>query len=302
LPEPQPLVFTVILNWNGIADTRECLESLQRTDYSNNRIILVDNGSEGGEAAALRAEFGGAVHLIESPTNLGFAGGANLGIRHGLAQGADYVLLLNNDTTVDPGFLSALVEAAQSQPDAAALCAKAYYYAEPDVLYSTGGSVNLWTATAKQTGNGQRDHGQFDRAALRDYADGVCMLIPRRALESVGLLDEDYFLYWEETDWCVRAREEGLRCYYVPEAKIWHKAARVQSPTNQYNFLFRRNALMFVRKRGTPLHVVTALLTHIFFYGPRYFLTHPTKIARAPAELKALFWRASNQQPRRPLL
>jgi GT2 family glycosyltransferase len=302
LPEPQPLVFSVILNWNGIADTRECIQSLQQAQYPNNRIILVDNGSEGGEAAALRAEFGGSVHLIESETNLGFAGGANLGIRHALAQGADYVLLLNNDTTVDLGFLTALVEAAQSRPDAAALCAKAYYYAEPDVIYSTGGSVNLWTATAKQIGNGQRDRGQFDRAAMRDYSDGVCMLIPRLALETVGLLDEDYFSYWEETDWCTRARQKGLRCYYVPDAKIWHKAARVQSPSNQYNFLFRRNALMFVRKRGTPLHVLTALLTHIFFYGPRYFLTHPTKIARAPAELKALFWHASNQQPRRPLL
>jgi GT2 family glycosyltransferase len=302
LPEPQPLVFTVILNWNGIADTRECLESLQRTDYHNNRVVLVDNGSEGGEAAALRAEFGGSIHLIENETNLGFAGGANLGIRHALAHGADYVLLLNNDTTVDPGFLTALVEAAQSRPHAAALCAKAYYYAEPDVLYSTGGRVNLWTATAKQTGKGQRDRGQFDRIAARDYADGVCMLIPVHALESVGLLDEDYFSYWEETDWCVRAREKGLRCYYAPSAKIWHKAARVQSPTNEYNFLFRRNALMFVRKRGTPLHVLTALLIHIFFYGPRFFLTHPTKIARAPAELKALFWHASNQQPRGPLL
>jgi len=302
LPGPQPLVSTVILNWNGIADTRECLQSLQRIDYANNQIVIVDNGSDGGEAAALRDEFGGEVHLIESETNLGFAGGANLGVRHALADGADYVLLLNNDTTVDPGFLTALVQAAQSRQDAAALCARAYYYAEPDVVYSTGGSVSLWTATAKQVGRGQRDRGQFEQVATRDYADGVCMLIPRQALESIGLLDEDYFSYWEETDWCVRAREKGLRCYYVPGAKIWHKAARVQSPTNEYNFLFRRNALMFVRKRGTPLHVATALLTHIFFYGPRYFLTHPTKIARAPAELKALLWHASNQQPRRPLL
>jgi GT2 family glycosyltransferase len=302
LPEPQPLVFTVILNWNGIADTRECLQSLQRIDYPNNRIIVVDNGSDGGDAAALREELGGSVHLIDNETNLGFAGGVNLGIRHALAQGADYVLLLNNDTTVDAGFMTALVGAAQSRPDAAALCSKAYYYAERDVINSTGGSVNLWTATAKQIGRGQRDRGQFERIARRDYADGVCMLIARRALETVGLLDEDYFSYWEETDWCIRARDRGLRCYYVPGAKIWHKAARVQSPTNEYNFLFRRNALIFVRKRGTPLQVLTAVLTHIFFYGPRYFLTHPTKIARAPAELKALFWRASNQQPKRPLL
>jgi GT2 family glycosyltransferase len=127
-------------------------------------------------------------------------------------------------------------------------------------------------------------------------------LIPRRALDIVGFLDEDYFAYWEETDWCARARAEGLRCYYIPDARIWHKAARVQSPTNQYYFLYRRNALMFVRKRGTPVHRVVAVLVHIFIYGPRYFLTHPGKIGRLPAELKALRHQTSNQQPRRPFL
>jgi len=296
------LVSIVILNWNSLEDTRECLQSLQHLTYSNRRILVVDNGSDGPEAAALRDEFHDSVNLIESRTNLGFAGGANLGICSALHEGADYVLLLNNDTTVDPMFLTALVEAAESRPDGAAFCPKTYFYAQPEMIYSTGGSVSVWTATAKQIGRGQRESGQFDRVATRDYADGVCMLIPRRALEVVGLLDEDYFAYWEETDWCTRARAKGFRCYYIPDARIWHKAARVQSPTNQYYFLYRRNALMFVRKRGTPLHLVVALLMHVFVYGPRYFLTHPGKIGRAPAELKALLRQTSNQQPRRPFL
>jgi GT2 family glycosyltransferase len=302
LPPSQPLVFTVILNWNSIADTRECLSSLQKADYENNRIVVVDNGSEEAEGAALNAEFGDRIHLIESPGNLGFAGGANIGIRHALKQGADYVLLLNNDTTVEPGFLSALVRGMAAREDAAAVCPKAYYYDAPEVIYSAGGSVNRWLGTARQVGNGQIDRGQFDEIAERGYADGVCILMSRQAIESVGLLDEDYFAYWEETDWCARARENGLRCYYVPDARIWHKAARVQSPTNQYRFIFRRNALMFVRKRGTALHLITAVLAQLFFFGPRYFLTHPGKIARAPAELRALFWHASNQHTRRPLL
>ena len=298
----EPLVSIVILNWNGLEDTRECLQSLRRLTYSNRRVVVVDNGSGEHEAAAIREEFHREVDLIESNTNVGFAAGANLGIRRALEGKSDYVLLLNNDTTVDPGFLTALVEAAESREDGAAFCPKTYFYADPEVIYSTGGGVSIWTATAKQVGRGKRDSGQFDRVATRDYADGVCMLIPRRALEMVGLLDEDYFAYWEETDWCTRARSKGLRCYYIPDAKIWHKAARVQSPSNKYYFLYRRNALMFVRKRGAPVHRAVALLVHIFFYGPRYFLTHPDKIGRAPAELKALFARASNQQPRRPFL
>jgi hypothetical protein len=302
LPGAQPQVFTVILNWNGLADTRECLESLRRIDYPNYRTIVVDNGSEDAEATALRSEFGDSIELIESPANLGFAGGMNLGIRQALERGADYVLLLNNDTTVDPGFLSELVSAVDALDDAAAACPKAYYYDEPEIIYSTGGSVNLWTGTARQVGNGQKDSGQYDEVAERGYADGVCMLIPRRAIEAVGLLDDDYFAYWEETDWCARARKMGMRCYYVPGARIWHKAARVQAPTNKYRFLFRRNALMFVRKRGTRLQFLTAVLAQVFFYGPRYLITHPSKIARAPAELRALLWHASNRQTRRPLL
>ena len=300
--DAQPLVSIIILNWNGLEDTRECLQSLEHVAFSNKRIIVVDNGSEGSEAAALRDEFRDSVAVIESKTNLGFAAGANLGIRHALEYAPDYVLLLNNDTKADPAFLSALVEAAQSRKDGAAFCPKTYFYADPAIIYSTGGSVSIWTATAKQIGRGERDHGQFDRVATRDYADGVCMLISRRALETVGLLDEDYFAYWEETDWCTRARSNGLRCYYIPEAKVWHKAARTQSPTNRYYFLYRRNALMFVRKRGTRFHRLVALLVHVFYYGPRYFLTHPGKIGRAPAELKALLLHTSNQQPRRPFL
>jgi GT2 family glycosyltransferase len=302
LPKSAPLVFTVVLNWNGLADTRECLASLKQIDYPNNRIVVIDNGSESNEAETLRREFGDAIHLIANETNLGFAGGANVGMKFALEAGAEYVLLLNNDTVVDPAFLSALVEVAGNRRDVAALCPRSNYFDQRDVIYSTGGRVNLWTGTARQIGRDEPDDGRYSRIARRDYADGVCMLIPRTALEAVGLLDEDYFAYWEETDWCVRARDKGLRCYYVPNARIWHKAARVQSPTNRYYFLFRRNALMFVRKRGTPLHLVTAVLAQLLFYGPRYFLTHPGKIARAPAELKALLWHASNQQPRRPLL
>jgi len=298
----EPLVSIVILNWNSLEDTRECLHSLRAVTYPNRRTIVVDNGSEGREAAALRDEFQDSIHVIESEANIGFAAGANLGIRYALNDGAQFVLLLNNDTTLDPAFLAALVQASASRNDGAAFCPRAYFYANPEIIYSTGGSVSIWTATAKQIGRGQLDRGQFDRVATRDYADGVCMLIPRRALDIVGFLDEDYFAYWEETDWCARARAEGLRCYYIPDARIWHKAARVQSPTNQYYFLYRRNALMFVRKRGTPVHRIVAVLVHIFIYGPRYFLTHPGKIGRLPAELKALRHQTSNQQPRRPFL
>lgn len=295
LMKSSPSVAIVVLNWNGLADTRECLQSLQAVDYPNKRVIVIDNGSANDEATTMEGEFPGFTEVVRLPENRGFAGGANAGIRHALDAEAEYVLLLNNDTIVDPSFLTNLVSAARELPDVAALCPKTYFYERPGVIYSTGGSVNLWRGVARQMGREQDDTGTYDDVAERDYADGVCMLMPASAIRSVGLLDEEYFAYWEETDWCVRAREKGLRSYYVPSARIWHKAARSQAPDAPFHYLYRRNALLFVRKRGSGLQKITALAMHLFVYGPMYFLRHPTHLGRAASELKALFWHARNQ-------
>jgi GT2 family glycosyltransferase len=297
-----PRVSVVLLNWNGISDTRECLESLRHINYANFGVVLVDNGSERDEASELNEAFGSFIDLVRLPENAGFAGGANAGMRKALEGRPDYVLLLNNDTIVEPDFLTALVKAAREIPDLAAACPKSLFYSDPRMIYSTGGSVSIWRGSARQVGRGEKDHGQYDEIARRGYADGVCMLIPRQALEAVGFLDEQYFAYWEETDWCVRAREQGLQCYFIPQARIWHKANRSRSPDARFHYLYRRNALLFVRKRGKAPQLATALGMHLFVYGPAYFLRHPTRIARAAAEFKALFWHARNQPNERPLV
>lgn len=285
-----PKVAVVILNWNGLADTSECLESLRAIAYPNYETIVMDNGSSGDDARVLQERFSDFVHLIASPENLGFAGGCNLAMREALAKGADYVLLLNNDVTVDPRFLDELVGAAQGLPDAAALCPKIYFHDRSTVICSTGGRVNPWAGTARQVGRDEGDRGQYDQVAVRDYADGACMLIGRSALERVGLLDEEYFAYWEETDWCARAAEAGYECYYVPAARVWHKAARAQAPDADYYYLYRRNALLFLRKRKSPLHLLSAVLLYLFVFGPFYLIRHPGAIRRLPAEARALFW------------
>lgn len=297
-----PSVTTIVLNWNGLADTRECLNSLRAAEYEGNRILLVDNGSKDDEASILEREYGDMVEVIRLPENRGFAGGMNVGIKRALELTPDYILLLNNDVIVEPSFLAKLVEQAKRLPKLAAANPKTYFYNEPRKLYSTGGKVSIWRGVANQVGRGEEDRGQFDRVARRDYADGMCMLIPRTALEKVGLFDEQYFAYWEETDWCWRAREAGLRCYYVPQSRIWHKAQRSRTPNVRFHYLYRRNALLFVRKRGTPLQFATALAMNVFVYGPAYFLKHPKQITRAGAELRALFWHARNQPRERPLV
>src|SRR3970040_1765796 len=200
-----PKLAVVTLNWNCLADASECLDCLGAVTYPNFQTIVVDNGSSGDEARALQERFGDCARVIASPENLGFAGGCNLAIRQAAAEEPDYVLLLNNDVTVDRRFLDELVRAAEGLPDAAALCPKIYFHDRPTVICSTGGRLNPWAGAARQVGRGEEDRGQYEQVAERDYADGACMLIKREALERVGLLDEEYFGYWEETAWCARA-------------------------------------------------------------------------------------------------
>jgi GT2 family glycosyltransferase len=285
-----PKVAIIVLNLDGLADTSECLQSLRATAYPNYQTIVMDNGSPGPDAKVLQKRFGNSIRLIASEENLGFAGGCNLAIREALAGEGDYVLLLNNDVTVEGRFLDEMVQAAEELRDAAALCPKIYFHDRPTVICSTGGRVNPWTGTARQVGRGERDRGQYDQVAVRDYADGACMLIRRPALERVGLLDEEYFAYWEETDWCARAAEAGYKCYYVPAARVWHKSARSQAPDSDYYYLFRRNALLFLRKRKSRLHLLSAMALYLFVFGPFYLMRHPGAIRRLPAEARAFFW------------
>ncbi len=285
-----PKVSVIIINWNGLTDTAECLESLRGVAYPNHETIVVDNGSFGDDVRILQERFGDHVKLIASGENLGFAGGCNLAIREALAGGADYMLLLNNDVTVDPKFLNEMVRIAEELPEAAALCPKIYFHDRPAVICSTGGRVNAWAGTAQQVGRGEEDRGQYEQVALRDYAEGAAMLIRRQALERVGLLDEEYFAYWEETDWCARAAEAGYKCYYVPSARVWHKTARSQDPDAEYHYLFRRNAFLFLRKRKSPLHLLSALALYVFVSGPFYLMRHPGAIRRLPREARAFFW------------
>ena len=288
--KPSLKVTVIVINWNGLADTSECLESLKSIKYPNRGTIVIDNGSSGDDAQLLQERFGDSIRLIVSSANLGFAGGANLAIREALAGDADYVLLLNNDVTLDPEFLDELVGAAERLPRAAAVCPKIYFHDESTVICSTGGRVNPWAGTARQVGRGEEDHGQYEEVAERDYADGACMLIRRDVLERVGLLDEEYFAYWEETDWCARAAEAGYKCYYVPAARVWHKTARSLTPDAEYYYLFRRNALLFLRKRKSPLHLLSAVTLYLFVFGPFYLIRHPGAVRRLPGEARALFW------------
>ena len=220
-----PTVFVVVLNWNGRDDTLACLESVDKITHPDFRVIVVDNGSADDSVDAIRATFP-EVELIETGANLGFSGGNNVGIKRAPQLGADYVLLLNNDTVVDPGLLDAFVAAARCFPDAGVFSAKIYFHAEPNRIWYAGARWSARATRFEQVGEGVLDDGiSFSTICETDYACGCAFFVPAARLREIGLLDDNFFLYFEETDWCYRAREAGYPSIFVPEAKLWHKVS-----------------------------------------------------------------------------
>ncbi len=222
-----PLVSIVVLNWNGVDDTIVCLDSLAALTYPNFNVVVVDNGSTDDSLPRLRpytARY--PLTLIETGANLGFSGGNNVGIKRALARGADYVLLLNNDTVVDPSLLDAFVATAKRFPVAGVFSAKIYFHAEPSRIWYAGACWNDEKVRFEQVGEGELDDGQrFATVCETDYACGCAFFVPATRLRELGLLDDDFFLYFEETDWCYRARKAGYPSIFVPEAKLWHKVS-----------------------------------------------------------------------------
>lgn len=217
-------IAVIVLNWNGLADSRECLNSLLAAPNRDVRFYVVDNASSDGSVEALRQEFGDRIALIENSENLLYAGGNNAGIRRALDDGCTHLLLLNNDTIVDARLLDELSAAAERWGDAI-LCPKIYFADPPDMLWYAGGSLDLSRATFLHRGHGQSDRGQFDVEEPTGWVTGCALFASRRVFENVGLLDESLGLYNEDVDFCLRAARLGFPMVYVPRGRIWHKVS-----------------------------------------------------------------------------
>jgi GT2 family glycosyltransferase len=226
----QPRVTCVLVNWNGWKDTLECLEALQSSNYKNLSVIVVDNGSTDDSIRRLRHEWPDLV-ILETRKNLGFAGGNNVGIRHALLLGTEYLWLLNNDTEPSQTALSALITKALTNSKIGAVASICYYAQEPSTVQVWAGArVNLWIGYAHNSIVPRTD----------DWFDslyGASLLISSAALEQIGLLDEGFFHYWEETEFCLRLRRSGWLLAAAPDSHILHK---VGASTGRNNVVLDR--------------------------------------------------------------
>jgi GT2 family glycosyltransferase len=249
-----PLVVVVVLTWNGRDDTLACLAALARSEHAPLRVVVVDNGSSDGTVDAVRAAHP-EVELLRSETNLGFAGGNNLGLERALSLGADHVLVLNNDVEISRGAIATLADAADRLPQAGAINPTILFAEPPDHVWFAGARFDPRRGyNGRQRGYGQPDDPAFTAPAETDRACGAALLVPRGVLEEIGGFDESLFLYSEDTDWSLRARAAGYRLYVVPDARVVHRVSAStggeSSPaTLYYGF---RNTLV-VSERHAPL-------------------------------------------------
>jgi GT2 family glycosyltransferase len=246
-----PLVHIIIVNWNGLKDTLECLESLERLEYPNFEVVLVDNGSTDGSPTLIKAKYPN-LFVIENRNNVGYGKANNLGIEYALRNGANYVWLLNNDAISDPRALSNMVQVAEEDPKIGILGSKIYYASDPERIWFAGAGIDWAEGFSSHIGINETDKGQYDSLRGVERVAGCSMLVRREVCEQVGVFDENYFLFVEEIDWCVRARKQGFRCVLVPSSIVYHKGSasvsRIGNWSSVYNYYNTRNFLYLVRK------------------------------------------------------
>lgn len=243
----KPSVSIIILNYNGCEDTRACLRSMEHLTYPNVQVIVVDNGSTDGSVEAFRTQHP-RFKLIETGVNLGFTGGNNVGIRYALEQGADYIMLLNNDTIVAPDMVDVMIEVMEANPKVGVTGPMIYYYDSPETIWSAGGGIDWSRGYTWMIGIDQEDKAQFGlHPRSVDFVTGCAILARRGVWEKVGLLDEKFFMYYEETEWCVRARRAGFEITHVPTAMVWHKISKEARAASTHTYYYMtRNRLLFL--------------------------------------------------------
>lgn len=264
-------VIAVVLNWNNEPDTAACLESLDADGLPMAQVVLVDNDSADGSGDRLHARFPEARYL-RTGANLGYAGGNNAGIRQALAMGADWVLVLNNDTVVDPGMVRALVAAGESHSRAAAIAPKIVRFDDPSILWFDGGYFSKMRALGGHRGEGARDRVPDLRPAERvSFLTGCCLLLRSSAIAAMGdVFRADFFLYVEDTELCVRLARGGWELLYEPAARLRHKVPPPGSiPLANHLRLRERNRRRLVRSH---YDVLDSLLFRLWFYPTRVVL------------------------------
>ncbi|MHC2995246.1 MAG: glycosyltransferase family 2 protein [Candidatus Atribacteria bacterium] len=270
----QPLVYIVILNWNGWQDTAVCVESLLKISYPNYKILIVDNGSTDDSVKMLSEKFPN-VEILQTGENLGYAGGNNRGIEKALANGAEYVFVLNNDTKVDKNFLHPLVDAMEEDKQIGITSGTVYNFDPPHTIQYVGGYFNLYKGTSHAFAKNTIDRGQFNTSKEVSLPCGAAMLIRADILYKIGMINEMFFLFYEEVALSMMVKSAGYKITFTPGSKIYHKiGASGRKKYAQVSYYTIRNRIWIERMYATKLQYFVFNLYFWFYLLPRIFAGH----------------------------
>ncbi|MBL0307740.1 MAG: glycosyltransferase family 2 protein [Chitinophagaceae bacterium] len=282
-----PLVSIVTLTWNTTDITCDFLRSInEHCTYNNLEIIIVDNGSKDdptGVFKSIRPD----VKVILNGKNLGFTGGNNVGIK---AATGDYLFIVNNDTEFTPGLIEGLLEIFNKYPDAGIVSPKFHYFFHKGTLeYAGYNTVNIFTGRNAMVGCKEKDEGQYNEIKETNYAHGGGMMVPKKVIEEVGGLPEEFFIYYEEFDWCEQIKRKGYKVYYQPNSLIYHKESMTTGKASPFKtFYHTKNRILFMRRNMSKASYFIFLLYFTFLTVPKNTATFIVK--RQAAHLRS-FWK-----------
>jgi len=270
-----PLVSIVSINYDHPEVTCAMLESLRKITYPNIEVIIVDNASPNDDPSIIKQKYPEVI-FIQSEKNLGFSGGNDLGIRQ--AKGK-YIFLLNNDTEVTPEFIEPLVKKLESDDNIGIVSPKIKFFDPPQLLQYCGITpINLLTIRSKCIGLNEVDNGQYNYDTEQAYAHGAAMMLKREVLEKVGLMADIYFLYYEELDWCFRARQAGFKIFYVHNSLVYHKESVSTgrlSPLKTY--YINRSRWLYMRRHVKNINLGIAIFFQLFVSIPKNTMVYLLK-------------------------
>lgn len=264
-----PNVGIVISNYNGWQDTVQCLKSLKKQTYRDFEIILLDDASTNDSVQQLQKHLTENTVFLPQEANSGFAAVNNVGMRRALADGCDWVLLLNNDTVVAPDFLETLL---RETPAGAVSCPKMLFLDPPDEIWFAGGELDRATGKVKHLGGHEKDGPAFAEKKQVSFITFCCVLLPRQVVEEVGFLDETLFMYCEDVDYCIRLADAGVPLWFLPDARIWHKAGGSAGGMLSVYYI-TRNTLYLTCKGKSALQIRARTLPVLLSGAARYALT-----------------------------
>jgi GT2 family glycosyltransferase len=253
-------VSIIILNFNSFQDTIECVKSIEKIDYVNYEVIIIDNNSKDGSYETLRRHFPQHI-LIKSDMNLGYANGNNIGIKYALDNNADYICVLNNDVEVESDFLTFIIEKMERDDEIgiAGPCICEYY--DKDTIQAMGANINLFTGLAQAKYKGY-SYGNMKKEAIEvDYLGGACFVARARVIKKIGAIPENYFLFFEETEFCLRAKQNGFKLLCLRDSRVYHKRSATISKYSGLSYYFlNRNRIIFMRRNARLAHIAVFAL------------------------------------------